>query len=151
MCVGVWRWGNISTLIVATGTVWIIQRRAPLKCGALLSGPACFSAAALNQSAWLRCKGEACVREAQSAAPRGQGSSWQICATMTNQAWGRLAILHFLLSLWVGTAMPLFELERSTNVQVAQEKFDAPCALLFCSLLFEKRQRNNGGWLFSWH
>lgn len=37
---------------------------------AAFSGPACFCAAALNQSTWLRYSGEARVREAQSAVLR---------------------------------------------------------------------------------
>lgn len=49
----------------------------PSKCGARLSGPARFSAAALNQSARLTYSGEARVRDAQSAPPRGQGSKRQ--------------------------------------------------------------------------
>ena len=59
---------------------------APSKCGAVLSGPARFSALALNQSAWFRYSRDARVRAAQSAAPRGQGSSWQACTAMANRA-----------------------------------------------------------------
>lgn len=122
--------------------------KGPSKCGAPLSGTACFSAAALNQSAWLRYKWEACVREAQSAAPRGQSSSWQIRATMANQAWDRLAVLHFSLSLWDGVGMPLFELAHSSNAQVAQWNFDAQCILLFCSAVWEETKEERRTALF---
>ena len=114
----------------------------PSKCGAPLSGPTRFSTAALNQSAWLRYKGEARVREAQSAAPRGQGSSWQARAAMANQAWDCLAISHFLLSLQVDTGTLLFELGDCANAASGTIKLLCTiCFIILSSAIREARKQ----------
>lgn len=122
----------------------------PSKCAAPLSGPACFSAPALNQSAWLKYSGDARVRAVQSAAPAGQGSNWQARAAMANQAWGGLAILHFLLSLWVGVGTLPRELGDSANAISSAMKVWCTACFIFCSVVWEAA-RCSGGWVFSWH
>lgn len=139
-----WR-GDISMLIVTTGTVWIIQQGAPLNVARCSLGLLAFSALALNKSAWLRYSGGARVRAAHSAAPRGQGSSWQARTAIANQAWDCLAILHFLLSLRVGMSLLRPELEDSTNVASGAMKVWCTMCFTFCLLFFEKRQIRSGG------
>ncbi len=121
----------------------------PSKCGAPLSGPAGFSAPALNQSAWLRYSGDM----SEPLRARLPEVRVQADRPALRSPIGRETVLLFFTSCCpseLARGRCRSSWRTALMRQVAQWKFDAQCALYFV-LLFKKRQSSGGGWVFSWH
>lgn len=148
--VSVWRWGNISTLIVATGTVWIIQQRAPLNVVPRFPGPLAFPPLLLTSQLDSDTKGKHV-----SGRLRAQLPEVRVQADRSALRWPirrETALLFFtsrcpsemargcLCSSWRTALM-----HKWYNETLMHNAF------YYFALQFEKRQRRNGGRLFSWH
>lgn len=151
ICESVQRWGNISTLIVATGTVWIIQQGPPLNVALRFPGLLAFPPRLLTSQL-----DSDTVGTHVSGPLRAQLPEVRVQADRPALQWpiGRETVLLFFTFCCPSEmARGRSHLSWGTALmrQVAQWKFDAQCVLCICSLLFEKRQSKSGGWVFSWH
>lgn len=151
ICESVQRWGNISTLIVATGTVWIIQQGAPLNVALCFLGLLAFPPGLLTSqldsdtagtlvSEPLRAQPAGVRVQADRPALRGPIARETVFLFFASCCPSKLAWWRTRLS-W-GTI---------ANAASAAMKVWCTMCFIFCSLLSEKRQSNSGGWVFSWH